>query len=109
MTVTCFADDDNALLGSLLTQADMVASDMVEIALQISAGFGETLGQVLVDTNRISASDLQNVLLAQAMVKKGVVDEQVAAKALHFSHKTRLAFHDAMATLMPMEGVARAA
>lgn len=99
MTVTYLNNDDNAMMGSLLVEASLVTSDMVEIALQISAGFGESLGQVLVDTNRITESDLQNAVRAQAMVKTGLVDMQVAARALHFSHKTRLAFGDAVNSL----------
>lgn len=94
--MTTFSNDDNAQLGNLLVKADLVSTDMLEIALQISAGFGESLGQVLLDTHRISDSDLQNALSAQVMVKNGM-DEQVAAKALSFSNKTRSAFGDSVA------------
>lgn len=95
-------------LGDLLVEAQLVTSDMVEIALQISAGFGESLGQVLVDTKRISESDLHNVVLAQKMVMAGL-DKQAAAKALSFANKTRVAFDDAIARLFPTETVAQAA
>jgi len=94
-------------LGDLLVEAELVTSDMVEIALQISAGFGESLGLVLVDTNRITDSDLQNILQAQGMVARGL-DMQVAAKALHFANKTRVTFDDAVTHLFPMD-VAKAA
>lgn len=95
MTAT-YTTDDNTLLGNLLVKAELVSTDMLEIALQISAGFGESLGQVLLDTHRISEGDLQNALSAQLMVKNGM-DEQVAAKALNFSNKTRSAFGDSIA------------
>lgn len=108
--MTALNNEDNAQLGNLLIKAELVSSDMVEIALQISAGFGESLGQVLLDTHRISECELQNALRAQAMVKTGMVDEQVAAKALHFSNKTRSVFGDAVLRLFPSEvGIAQAA
>jgi hypothetical protein len=106
--MTTLTSDDNAQLGKLLVQAELVSSDMVEIALQISAGFGESLGQVLLDTHRINDIDLQNALRAQAMVKTGEVDEQDAAKALSFSTKTKAAFADT-ARLFHLEGFAQAA
>ncbi|MDZ4837293.1 MAG: hypothetical protein SGJ27_26200 [Candidatus Melainabacteria bacterium] len=99
-------NDDNTQLGSLLVKAELVSTDMLEIALQISAGFGESLGQVLLDTHRINDSDLENALRAQAMVKDGM-DEVVAAKALRFSNKTRSAFGDSVAHFPT--GVAKAA
>ena len=108
MTAT-YTKEDNAQLGNLLVKAELVSTDMLEIALQISAGFGESLGQVLVDTNRISDSDLQNVLRAQVMVTTGLVEAKVAARALSFAHKTRLAFGDAFGRLFPMEALAQAA
>lgn len=100
------SNNENEQLGNLLIDADIVPSDMVEIALQISAGFGQSLGQVLVDTNRISSTDLQNVLRAQALVNDGTVDEQEAARALHLAHRTRLAFGDAVVALFPMQKAA---
>ncbi len=88
--------DANRQLAGLMVDAQMISSDMMEIALQISAGFGETLGEVLVDTNKLSDVDVQNALLAQSMIDKGLVDSGVAVRALHFSYRTRLAFAEAI-------------
>lgn len=100
---------DNEQIGSLLVDAEIVSSDMVEIALQISAGFGESIVQVLADTNRLSDSDVQNVLRAQDMVNTGEVEKEVATKALSFAHKTRRAFNDTVWSNFPVEEIARAA
>ncbi|MBX3073553.1 hypothetical protein KF707_15425 [Candidatus Obscuribacterales bacterium] len=100
---------DNEQIGSLLVDAEIVSPDMVEIALQISAGFGESIVQVLADTNRISDCDVQNVLRAQDMVNTGKVEAKVATRALNFAHKTRRAFNDTVWTDFPAEDIARAA
>lgn len=96
MTLLQDNETDARQLGTLLVDAEIISLDMLEIALQISAGFGETLGQVLIDTNKLTEGDLQNALLAHSMINKGLVDNGVAARALHFSHVTRLAFTDAV-------------
>ena len=81
-------------LGWLLIESEIISSDVLELALKAAEGFNLQVGQVLVDTQRISDNDLQNALRAQSLIEKGVLDSELAAKAIRFAHRTQMAFND---------------
>jgi hypothetical protein len=104
--MTASRKQENEQLGNLLIDAEIVTSDVVEIALQISAGFGESLVQVLADTHRITESDVQNVLQANDLVNTGKVQQLEATQALKFAHKTKRAFNDSAWSFLPLDRAA---
>lgn len=77
-------------LGSLLVQAGLIAEDTLDIALQITYGLGDTLGQVLVETNKLTVRDFQNALFAMAWIENGLLDRRTAVSTLRDSYKQRV-------------------
>lgn len=89
----------DAQIGNLLVQAGMITEDILDIALQITYGFGETLIQVLVDTKRLSVLDVHNALVAQSWIESGVVDKRTAISTLNSSHKKRVTINELVRTV----------
>lgn len=85
---------DRPKIGWLFVESEMISSDVLELALKAAEGFNLRVGQVLIDTQRITENDLQNALRAQSLVEKGVLDKHVAAKAVRFASRTQMAFND---------------
>lgn len=89
----------DAQIGNLLVQAGMITEDILDIALQITYGFGETLIQVLVDTKRLSVLDVHNALVAQSWIESGLVDKRTVISTLNSSHKKRVTINELARTV----------
>ena len=84
-------------LGWLLIKAEVISADTLELAIQLAGGFKLRVGQVLVEAGRLSENDLENALRAQELIRNGELEPRVACKAVGLSHRSRLAFDDAVA------------
>ncbi len=86
-------------IGNLLVQAGLITEDILDIALQITYGFGDSLVQVLVDTRRLSVLDVHNALVAQSWIESGLVDKRTAVSTLHSSHRKRVTINELVRTV----------
>lgn len=77
-------------LGVLLLEARLVSSSALAVSVQQAEKTGKPLGQVLVETSRITELDLENVLEAQLLVEAGALGRQDAASALRCAREKNL-------------------
>jgi hypothetical protein len=93
-------------LGELLKLAGMVTEDEIQEALKLSMLNNALLGKILLISGFIDELTLQATLRCQFLMREGILREDQAIMALHFSARMRCSMDDAVRDLgwMP-EGV----
>lgn len=79
-------------LGILLCEAQLISPNDLHDAIRKAESSSKLLGQVLVESLRINAADLENALTAQSMIQSGKIDRKAAAGALKCAKDNNLPF-----------------
>jgi signal transduction histidine kinase len=72
----------SVLIGDLLQKANLVTADQVGEALPLSKKTGLPIGRILIEAGAINESILRGAVLAQSLIRDGVLHVELAAQAV---------------------------
>lgn len=87
---------DTVLIGSLLTDANLVAAEKVPEALAFSKANGVPMARALVMMSLLSEESLRPVLHAQLLIKSNLLPAVIGVRALRICSKRNISIEEAM-------------
>ncbi len=70
------------LIGDLLLRADLITTSDLAEALPLSKRTGLPIGRILIDSGRLNENSLRAAVLAQSLIRDGLLHTELAVKAI---------------------------
>jgi tetratricopeptide (TPR) repeat protein len=87
---------EEKLSGELLTEAGLLDMSKLQEGLTLAQRNEVPVGRALISLNYLTESDLESVLLAQLLLREGVIPGYLAVRALRLASEQQLEFEQAL-------------